>query len=156
MIRVSRNVHGASPPFNKPTTVQCNRTYNTILDLFGKPGIVPNVPISNNAKKKNIKCIDFIKAHSNVDSSQNVQNKHDTETDVNDDHNHSDNESKNGNLFAGSKTMVSPHPSELPMPPENWLNSACISIGGHTKSKIDLGDDSVVLVVKDLPPNTKK
>lgn len=111
MIQVNQNVQDEKPSLRKSINA-CH----TIFDLFEKSAMVP---VSKNGKKT-INGLDFIKAYSSIDLPQIVQIKHDI--DVNADHNHfNDNESKNVNLFAGSKTMVSPHPSELPMPPKNWL-----------------------------------
>lgn len=154
MIRVSGPVHGGTPPFKhdsigfstlKGNCQQNGKYRKPILKCNGQVDIQSNAasPMrSHNAQK--------IRFSPNPKSSLILRPSPINELQFNVSKYESDSELSEPNLFAGSKSCVTPSPSELPQPPRNWMNSSVNKLLGLKSSEVvplDLTHDSAVLAV---------
>lgn len=154
MIRVSGPVHGASPPFKHDaiglSTIKGNSQQNgkyrkQVFKCNGQVDIQSNTsPMrSHNAQKirfsPNPKS-SIVQRHSPFKEMQFHISKSEIEqADL-----------FEPILFAGSKSCVTPSPSELPKPPQNWMNLSSSKLLVSLKTEVvplDLTHDSAVLAV---------
>lgn len=158
MIRVSGPVHGGTPPFKHDAIAlstlkgncQSNGKYRKpILKCNGQVDIQSNAAASSPMRSHNAQKIRF---SPNPKSSIIQRPSPIKELQFNLSKCESDSESFEPNLFAGSKSCVTPSPSELPKPPPNWMNNLSVSkLLGLKSSEVlvplDLTHDSAVLAV---------
>jgi len=154
MIRVSGPVHGGTPPFKHDSIAlsalkgngQQNGKYRKpILKCNGQVDIRTYAASSmrpHNAQK--------IRFSPNPKSSIIQRPSPINELHFNVTKCESGSELSEPSLFAGSKSCVTPSPSELPQPPQNWMNSSVNKLLGLKSSEVvplDLTHDSAVLAV---------
>ena len=121
MIRVSSNVHSSTTPFKRDSigisTIKAHGNSNRkirkqILKCNGQIDVQSSSPIRSHNQQKlwlcsNVKS-NLIKRPSPFKEIQSVMSEN----------SESDSEV---NFFAGSKSCVTPSPSDLPKPPQNWM-----------------------------------